>query len=120
MIPIEWQYRKPEDIRDLLRDKATRDTATGQSIVYASILTQQERNDLRKFTQALVDAAEITALDSDIQLIFCLCLLLRLGGRLADKRRLWGGVLVDGQQLVVCHQAKVPAPANKYCNHFQK
>jgi hypothetical protein len=35
-IPVEWLYRKPEDIRDLLRDKATRDKATGKLIVYAS------------------------------------------------------------------------------------
>lgn len=35
-IPRTWQYRRPEDIRDVLRDHATRDTETGRPIVYAS------------------------------------------------------------------------------------
>jgi len=35
-LPVEWLYRKPEDIRNILRDTATRNNATGNPIVYAS------------------------------------------------------------------------------------
>lgn len=36
MIEPEWLYRTPEDLRDTLRDKATRDKVTGCPIVYVS------------------------------------------------------------------------------------
>ncbi len=35
-VPVELLYRKPEDIRKVLREKATRDVKTGRPIVYAS------------------------------------------------------------------------------------
>ncbi|MCP5068853.1 MAG: hypothetical protein GY946_20005 [bacterium] len=35
-IPQEWLYRSPENIREILRTRATRDTESGQPIIYAS------------------------------------------------------------------------------------
>jgi hypothetical protein len=35
-IPPEWQYRRPEEIRKILQERATRDSLSGRPVVYAS------------------------------------------------------------------------------------
>lgn len=45
-VPVQWQYRTPTAIRDLLRDHATLDKTTGQPILYAST----DAHALRRFT----------------------------------------------------------------------
>jgi hypothetical protein len=52
-VPQEWQYRRPEEIRDILRARATRDSASGKPIVYAST----DAHALRRFVDDTWTAA---------------------------------------------------------------
>lgn len=52
-IPPEWQYRRPEVIRDILRDRATRDTGSGRPLVYVST----DAHALRRFVDDTWTAA---------------------------------------------------------------